>query len=77
MLNVHLSLGKDLSLNGTQWHTWQSFCHLHKTIITKQSFASAHVPKTHFSDITVQVSCVLLRADSLEKDASVTCKSQL
>lgn len=27
--------------------------------------------------MTVQVSCVLLRADSFEKDSSVTCKSQL
>lgn len=43
----------------------------------KQSFASARVSKTHFTDITVQVSCILLRTESFEKDLSVTCKSQL
>lgn len=66
-----------------KWHpeahliSRQRHCHLHKTIIIKQSFASAHVSKPHFTDITVQVSFVLLRADSFEKDSSVTCKSQL
>lgn len=66
-----------------KWHpvahliSRQKHCHLHKTIIIKQSFASAHVSKPHFTDITVQVSFVLLRADSFEKDSSVTCKSQL
>lgn len=65
-----------------KWHpvarliSRQSHCHLSKTIIIEQSFASAHVSKTHFTDITVQVSCVLLRTDSFEKDSSVTCKSQ-
>lgn len=55
----------------------QSHYQLHKKIITKLPFAQAKVSKMNLNGITVQVSCVLLSADSFEKASSVRCKSQL